>query len=78
MSLTEDQADILLRSAKADVRLAVLVLDPSPVEPVAQAMLKVLDTIDQAREELKRRGPGREDHSATGSTDLDEKREANG
>lgn len=77
MTRDEKRVDNLLIVAKGDARLAICILDPSPKEPVARAILKVMDAIDGAREELRKRGPGREDSSATGGMELDRRHAAN-
>lgn len=77
MTKPEAKADLFLVDAKIGVRRALTVLDPNPLEPVATAMLKALDTIESARGELRKRGPGRETRSALQSADLKPKRAAN-
>ncbi len=78
MNKTEEKADNLLLIAKGETRRAIGILDPSPAEPVAKAILRVMDAIDDAREELRKRGPGRELLSADGNVKPGTKREANG
>lgn len=77
MNRDEAKADLFLIDAKIGVRRALTVLDPNPREPVATAILKALDTIESARGELRKRGPGRETRSALESADPKPKRAAN-
>lgn len=51
----ETVADQYLIAAKADVKSAFKILDPAPRDPLAFALLRVLDDIDAARVKLKDR-----------------------
>jgi hypothetical protein len=55
MTNEERVADSALNEAKRNVKEAFAILDPAPRDPLAKALLKVLDTIDDARRKLKNR-----------------------
>ena len=55
MTSDEKHADTSLLTAKAEIRRAFNFVDPSAADPLAQAILKVLDDIDAARRRLKAR-----------------------
>ena len=55
MTDEEELADQYLMAAKENVKGAIKTLDPSPRDPLATALLRVLDTIDAARKKLKHR-----------------------
>lgn len=55
MTNSESHADMLLSEAKENLREALRGLDPAPHDPIAGAMLRAMDAIDDARKEIKRR-----------------------
>jgi hypothetical protein len=57
MTAEERQADEWLMLAKLNVKKAVSWIDPPATEPTAVAMLKILDSIDEARRLLATRVP---------------------
>jgi hypothetical protein len=57
MTEAEQYADGKLMEAKDLVKLAFGSLNPAPKEPVTEAILKALDSLDAARKALKERMP---------------------
>ncbi len=57
MTKDEKHADAHLMQAKEEVKEAFRLIDPYAKEPLADALLKTLDSIDRARKALKERGP---------------------
>ena len=57
MTDKERLADRLLMTAIANVSATVKMLDPNVTEPVAQVLLRAIDVISIARQELAKRGP---------------------
>lgn len=55
MTRDEKDADGMLAIAKRYTKAAFTLIDPSPRDPLAVTLLRVLDSIDQARKVLKER-----------------------
>jgi len=64
MTTQELKADNLLLDAKTDAKRSLTILDPAPKDPLAQAILRVLDAIDYARRKLKERTDEREPNAS--------------